>query len=107
MRHYYDLYKLFGVERVVQFIGRPDYETYKAEKLHGEDAKAFESRDPFTLPNAETSALFEKEFGAMNSLLAPGPSFQELAARIKGYGPATPPARSPRRASGGSAWRCP
>ncbi len=86
MRHYYDLYKLLGVERVVRFIGTPDYETYKAEKLRGEDAKAFESRDPFTLPNAETSALFEKEFRAMNSLLlAPGPSFQELAARINGY----------------------
>lgn len=86
MRHYYDLYKLLGVERVVKFIGTPDYETYKAEKLRGEDARAFESRDPFTLPNAETFALFEKEFEAMNSiLLAPGPSFQELSLRIKDY----------------------
>jgi len=85
MRHYYDLHRLLGVERVVSFIGTPDYETYKAEKLRGEDARAFESRDPFTLPNVETFALFEKEFEALKSLLlAPGPSFQEVAARIKG-----------------------
>ncbi len=84
MRHYYDLYKLLGAERVLKFIGTPDYETYKAEKLRGEDALAFQSRDPFTLPNAETLALFEKEFAAMNTLLlAPGPSFQEVVMRLR------------------------
>ncbi len=84
MRHYYDLYLLLGVDRVKEFIGTPPYKTYLKEKLKGADIKEFESRDSFTLGDAKTYALFKKEFESMNTLLLkPGPSFKELAKRIK------------------------
>ena len=51
MRHYYDLYKLLELERVKNFIGTPDYRTYKEEKLRGKDANEFASGNAFTLVN--------------------------------------------------------
>ncbi|HBW21893.1 MAG TPA: hypothetical protein DEF68_00770 [Elusimicrobia bacterium] len=87
-RHYYDLYMLLAVDRVKKFIGTPDYEKYKKEKLKGADAREFASRAAFTLPDAGAYGLFEKEFKALNSLLlSPGPSFKEVIERIRAYSP--------------------
>ena len=83
-RHYYDLYMLLNVDRVKKFIGTPEYEKYKAEKLKGADAGEFTARSAFTLPDAGTYELFEKEFKAMNSLLlSPGPAFKEVIERMR------------------------
>lgn len=88
LRHYYDLYKLLGVERVKQFIGTAAYETYKREKLRGLDAQEFAARTPFTIDDDETRRLFEAEFGSLNNLLlSPGPTFKELIERIKTLSP--------------------
>ena len=87
-RHYYDLYMLLAVDRVKQFIGTPAYETYKAEKIKGADAEEFAARSAFTLPDAGTYNLFEKEFKALNGLLlSPGPSFKEVIERIRVWSP--------------------
>lgn len=88
LRHYYDLYMLLGMDRVTAFIGTPDYATYKAEKLKGSDADAFVSRKPFTLDEGGTFDLFEREFASMNTLLlSKGPSFKEVAERLRDYAP--------------------
>ncbi len=84
MRHYYDLYKLLELERVKKFIGTTDYQTYKQEKLRGENAKEFASRSAFTITNDKTYRLFEKEFESISSLLlSPGPTFKEVLDRIR------------------------
>ena len=86
MRHYYDLYKLLELERVRSFIGTADYQTYKREKLRGEDAKEFASRRPFAITDDTTYRLFEKEFESINSLLlSPGPTFKEVMERLRKY----------------------
>jgi len=86
MRHYYDLYKLLELERVKKFIGTPAYQTYKEEKIRGEDAKEFASGSAFTITDEETYRLFEKEFASLNSLLlSPGPTFEEVMVRIRKY----------------------
>lgn len=84
LRHYFDLYKLLDVERVRKFIGTPDYESYKKEKLRGADAQEFASKAAFTLPEEKTCHLFEQEFTVMNTLLlSPGPTFRELIDRLR------------------------
>lgn len=84
LRHYYDLYKLLEMERVKKFIGTAEYETYKKDKLRGQDAAEFSSRDAFTLPDEKMYQLFEKEFASLNNLLlSPGPTFQELLHRLR------------------------
>ncbi len=84
LRHYYDLYKLLELPRVVEFIGTPEYEKYKKEKLRGQDAKEFALRDAFRFPDLKTYGLFEKEFESMTSLLfSPGPTFKEIVDRIR------------------------
>lgn len=88
MRHYYDLFMLLGVERVQAFIGTQAYTDYKTEKIKGTDASEFAARTPFTLPDAESFALFDKEFDSMNTLLlGPGPKFKEVIDRLRGYSP--------------------
>ncbi len=84
LRHYYDLYMLLGVGRVRAFIGTEDYEAYKKWKLKTTDAREFASRDAFMLKDAETYALFEKEFAAMSTILIPPkPRFSEIADRLR------------------------
>ncbi len=84
MRHYYDLYKLLELERVKKFIGTTDYQTYKQEKLRGEDAKEFAPRSAFAITDDKTYRLFEKEFESISSLLlSPGPTFKEVLDRIR------------------------
>ena len=86
MRHYYDLYKLLELERVRKFVGTTDYQTYKREKLRGEDAKEFASQSPFAITDDKTYRLFEEEFESINSLLlSPGPTFKEVMERIRTY----------------------
>lgn len=88
LRHYYDFYMLLAVERVVRFIGSKEYQAYKAEKLKGGDAKEFASREAFTFPDPATYALFEAEFKTMGRLLlSPGPTFEEVAARLREFAP--------------------
>lgn len=84
LRHYYDLYKLLELPRVIEFIGTPEYEKYKKEKLRGQDAKEFTLRDAFMFPDVETYGLFEKEFESVTSLMfSPGPTFKEIVDRIR------------------------
>ncbi|MBI5247779.1 MAG: nucleotidyl transferase AbiEii/AbiGii toxin family protein [Elusimicrobia bacterium] len=88
MRHYYDLFMLLGVERVQAFIGTEAYTVYKTEKLKGADAAEFAARTPFTLPTADSYALFDEEFESMNTLLlGPGPRFKEVVQRLREYSP--------------------
>ena len=77
---------LLAVARVKRFIGTPDYEKYKAEKIKGSDASEFAARSAYTLSDAGAYSLFEKEFKALNSLLlAPGPSFKDIIERLREY----------------------
>lgn len=88
LRHYFDLYKLLDVERVRKFIGTPEYEAYKKEKLRGADAAEFASKAAFSLPEEKTYRLFEEEFAVINTLLlSPGPTFKELVERLRERAP--------------------
>lgn len=84
LRHYYDVYKLLEIERVRSFIGTPDYEDYKCEKIRGADAAEFASRDAFAILDDETYRTFEREFESLKSLFfSPGPSFEDVVERIR------------------------
>ncbi|MBI4064194.1 MAG: nucleotidyl transferase AbiEii/AbiGii toxin family protein [Elusimicrobia bacterium] len=85
MRHYYDLYMLLGVERVAKFIGSAEYEAYKKQKIKGTDAAEFETREAFMISQAETRALFAKEFElSMGTLLfSPGLKFAPVIEKIQ------------------------
>lgn len=88
LRHYYDLYMLLDVPRVKTFIGTPEYETYKKEKLKTTDAAEFATRAAFLLKDAKTYALFEQEFSAMDDMITPPrPKFADVAAHIKERAP--------------------
>lgn len=79
---------LLAVDRVRKFIGVPDYEKYKAEKIKGADAEEFAARSAFTLPDAGVYSLFEKEFKALGGLLlAPGPSFKDVIEKLREWSP--------------------
>lgn len=84
LRHYFDLYNLLEVERVRRFIGTPDYEVYKKERLRGADVAEFSSKAAFTLPEEKIFRHFEEEFVVMNTLLlSPGPTFRALIERLR------------------------
>jgi hypothetical protein len=84
LRHYYDLFRLLEVGRVAAFIGKPEYDEYKAEKLRGKDLEEFKTRDAFNLPDRTMFELFEREYASINTLLlSPGPSFAGLIGRFR------------------------
>jgi len=84
LRHYYDLSRLLGVDRVLRFLRTDAYVDYKGEKLGGRDLLEFTARTAFTLPDARTFSLFEEEFGYLEDLMiGPSPSFSEVARRIR------------------------
>ena len=84
LRHYYDLYKLLELDRVLNFIRTAEYQTYKNKKLRGKDAEEFASKNAFRFADSETYSLFEKEYEfIINLLLSPGPTFKEIVDRIK------------------------
>jgi hypothetical protein len=86
LRHYYDLYKLLELGRVVNFIGTPAYLAYRREKIRGADALEFESRSAFRIRDAETYRLFEKEFDSIHYLLlSKGPTFKDVIDRIRAH----------------------
>lgn len=88
LRHYYDLYMLLEVPRVKAFIGTPDYEAYKKEKLKTADMAEFETRDAFLLKDARAYELFEKEFPEVAGIIyPPRPKFADIIARIREYAP--------------------
>jgi hypothetical protein len=86
LRHYYDLFKLLGEDRVVRFMKTDAYEEYREQKLGAADAMAFAARSAFTLPDPETYALFKDEYAALRTLVfGEPPSFDEVMARIRHY----------------------
>ena len=88
LRHYYDLYKLLEVSRVKEFMGTTGYAAYKKKKIRGQDEVEFQSREAFTIEDAATYGIFEKEFASLNSLmLVPGPTFKEMLRRIREKSP--------------------
>jgi len=88
MRHYYDLYRLLEVQRVLEFIPTKEYQDYKREKLRGQDAEEFKTREPFTIPDAQTRTLFGEEFKSLRGLLFSScPSFSEVLEAISKHAP--------------------
>lgn len=84
LRHYYDLYNLLGLERVLKFLGTPDYNEYKREKLRGKDEEEFNLRDAFNIPDAIVLISFAKEYEAVKDLLfPPAPSLDDIIGRIR------------------------
>lgn len=87
LRHYYDLYMLLELDRVMGFIGSTEYNTYKDMKLKTKDLETFKSRAPFHIDDPVIYQLFEKEYQAVKALFwfQPGPKFKDVIGRIRSH----------------------
>lgn len=82
VRHYYDLYQLIEREDVQNFIGTPDYLTFKKEHFGREDNQVSNS-DAFKLSNPRDRKVFESAYTRSESLYFKGrPSLTEILTRL-------------------------
>lgn len=83
IRHYYDLYQLIERKDVQNFIGTPEYLSFKKEHFGREDLRVSNS-DAFRLSKPEDKKTFEIEYGRSESLYFKGrPSLAEILTRLK------------------------
>ncbi len=78
IRHYYDLYKLIGLDEVKRFIGTDEYEKHKKErfgtidlKVSNSDALKLDNKDfkTFELEYQRTAALYYREKPTFKEIL--------------------------------------
>ena len=85
IRHYYDLHQLLGCQDVQEYVGTPEYETFKAERFGGTDTKVSNS-EALKLTSAEDRAAFEAAYARSESLYFRGrPTLQEILDRMAQY----------------------
>lgn len=85
IRHYYDLYQLLEREDVKNYVGTPEYESFKAERFGGTDTKIGNS-DALKLTSPEDRAAFEAAYIRSESLYFRGrPTLQEILDRMAQY----------------------
>ena len=85
IRHYYDLYQLLEREDVKNYVGTPEYESFKAERFGGTDTKIGNS-DALKLTSSEDRAAFEAAYARSEGLYFRGrPTLQEILDRMAQY----------------------
>lgn len=62
LRHYYDVYKLLGNKRVLNFIGTEEYNTHKKNRFRKEDEFVIKNNPAFSNFDEKTKNLFTEEF---------------------------------------------
>lgn len=81
IRHYYDLYKLLGEDRVQEFIGTSHYDQLKSLRFSDEDLG---SNEAFLLSDRETRARYEREYQEKAAMYyRDRPEFSEIMSRIR------------------------
>ncbi len=83
LRHYYDVYKLLGSKRVLDFIGTDDYIEHKILRFRSADEKNIKKNDAFIISDSKVRGLFSKEFEKKSAMYFGGqPQFNEILERI-------------------------
>jgi hypothetical protein len=86
LRHYYDLYKLLENERVLKFIGTPEYIEHKKHRFRGQDEINIKNNLAFRMENTEIRKLYNKEFVKKSAIyFGKQPTFDEIIDRIHQY----------------------
>ena len=62
LRHYYDIYRLLGKPRVLDFIGTKEYFSHKEKRFRSTDEKDLSKNEAFLLSDKNVNALYMKEF---------------------------------------------
>ncbi|HLB41710.1 MAG TPA: nucleotidyl transferase AbiEii/AbiGii toxin family protein [Gammaproteobacteria bacterium] len=86
LRHYYDIYKLLGNERVLNFIGTPQYIAHKNLRFRGQDEIIIKDNPAFLMGDKKIKNFYSKEFIKKSAIyFGKQPSFDEIIQRIKRY----------------------
>lgn len=86
LRHYYDVYKLLENERVLKFIGTPEYLAHKKLRFRGQDEIIIKNNPAFLMENAEVRNIYSEEFIKKSAIyFGKQPTFDEIIERIKQY----------------------
>lgn len=84
LRHYHDLYGLLASPAVQAFIGTPAYHARKQVRFPQADNLHIASNPAFTLPDANTRALYAAKYQETSSLYYAGQvPFEAILARIQ------------------------
>lgn len=83
LRHYYDVYKLLELERILNFIGSDEYEAHKKERFRGGDELIIKNNPAFTIDVPEVRERYSKEFEKKSAIyFGKQPTFEEILQRI-------------------------
>lgn len=86
LRHYYDVYKLLENERILKFIGSPEYFAHKNARFRTQDEKDIIKNPAFTIPDVEVRKLYSDEFKRKSKIYyGRQPEFNEILSRILNY----------------------
>jgi len=83
LRHYYDIYKLLANERILKFIGSPEYFAHKNARFRTQDEKDLSKNPAFIIPDPEVKKLYSDEFKKKSKIYyGKQPEFEEILDRI-------------------------
>lgn len=83
LRHYYDVYKLLADDRVLRFIGTPEYIEHKNRRFRKSDEKNIKKNDAFIMPSPNIKNLYVTEFQKKASIyFGKQPKFEDILDRI-------------------------
>ncbi len=83
LRHYYDIYRLLGNEKVLAFIGTPEYIAHKLARFPKADNQHIASNEAFLLSDPKVRSLYEAKYRETESLYYTGQiPFDEIIKRI-------------------------
>lgn len=87
MRQYYDVYCLLGDQRIIEFVGTPEYHEHKKKRFPMEDLNIpIGENEAFLLKTDTVRDSFRQRYEATKALYYKGqPSIDEILAKIKKY----------------------
>lgn len=84
IRHYYDVYKLLGSERIQKFIGSAAYLEHRSEMFPGEAIGSLVTDEAFLLSDVATKKRYEAEYNSKAPMYYRNrPSFEDILKGIK------------------------
>ena len=87
IRQYYDVYCLLGDQRIIEFVGTPEYHEHKKKRFPMEDLNIpIGENEAFLLKTDTVRDSFRQRYEATKALYYKGqPSIDEILAKIKKY----------------------
>lgn len=84
LRHYYDIYKLLGNDRVQQFIGSDRYTEHKKNRFRGQDEIVIKNNPAFIVEDVDTRTRYSDEFMKKSAIyFGKQPAFDEIIESIR------------------------